>query len=221
MPSVGIDDADLLVEIRPAGMQRHADRPARAEDLLQVADLQVGRAVGVAGPTRASTGETMVTVCPCGPAFHSTPPLIHAPRMAIMPGLITRLRWNISWSCGLVEHRVQPAAQLRQAGHLEVLVFQEQGLVGAVDLGAREVVLHDVGIDDRALDGGRELGRALQRPELRIDVVLPRIGGDHDRPLPGPHLGAAGAGNRMESPRKRAMSNTILAGLCIFSPRAG
>ena len=33
-----------------------------------------------------------VTVCPCGPAFHSTPPLIQAPRMAIIPGLITPLQ---------------------------------------------------------------------------------------------------------------------------------
>ena len=43
----------------------------------------------------ALTGETAVTVWPCGPEFHSTPPLIHAPRMAIMPGLITSFRWNI------------------------------------------------------------------------------------------------------------------------------
>ena len=43
------------------------------------------------GRMTTSTGCMQLTVWPCGPVFHSTPPLVHAPHWPMRPGLMTWL----------------------------------------------------------------------------------------------------------------------------------
>ena len=195
----GVGDADLLVEVGLARMQRHADGPAGPQGLFEVAHLQVGRAVrvrpdqGIDGRddrhrVHLRSGVPLHAAADERPAHGDHARLDHAVEVKRLLAL------------GLVQHGMEPPAQFRQAGHLQVLVLQEQRLVRAVLLLAGQMVLHRVGVHDRPLDGRRELDLVLQGPELRVDVLLPAIGGDRDRPLPGPGL-------RFRPPRRRLNQN--------------
>ena len=85
---------------------------------------------------------------------------------------------------GLVENRMQPAAQLRKAGDLQVFVFKKQSLVRPVIFGSGEMVLHWIRIDDGAFDGGREFHIAFECPELGIDILGPSVSGNRDGTFP-------------------------------------
>ena len=183
-------DPDLLVQGRASGTQGHAYGPPGAEDLLLVGDLQVSRTVRIAAGQRVHGRNDRDRVAvgaeipldsaadPCAPhGDHAG--FDHATGMEHL--FVGRL----------VKHRMQTAAQFRQAGHAQVLVLQIQRPIGAIGLGPGQVVLHDVRIGDRSVDGRRQLDAALQGPELGVNVFLPAVGRDRQLALPGTHLGPA------------------------------
>ncbi len=194
-----VGNAYLLVEVGLARMQGDADGPLRAEDLLDVVDFEEGGAVGVLARDyidRRNDGDGVAlrTAIP----FHSAadPRAAHGDHAGFddlvgVKHLLVR---------GLVENGVQSPAQFWEAGDFEILVFQKEGLVVAIDLGTREVVLHRIRIGDRPFHRRREFGRAFHGPELGIDVVFPRIRGQPDRATPGFDLlgGRAERGEKKE-----------------------
>ena len=172
-----VEEANGLVQAGDARTEREAHLPAGAEGLLHLADDQGGGTVRVLDP-----GHIHRRVTADGVSLRAAVPLDAAgdpgaPERdeagADDPVVVEHLLVP-----ALVEHPLDAPADLRQAGDLQVFVLQEEGAPDPRTALRTQVVLHGVGIDDRAVG----------LPELRIRVVGEEVvGGERQFPFPDPH----------------------------------